>query len=121
MKLLTVFAFASVATFVVLHSAYGSPLPEPVPDQSPAADPSPKADPEPVASPVADPGPSPSPGPVANPNPLPAPSPLGSKGPQAAGGDAKIVAYSANAEPMGPAPGAAPLKMDDVQPDTLAA
>ncbi|XP_017115183.1 tetra-peptide repeat homeobox protein 1 [Drosophila elegans] len=108
MKLITVFAFASVATFVVLHSAYGSPLPEPVPDPSPAADPSPKADPEPVASPVADPGPGPSPGPVANPNPLPASSP-------------PFVPLSANAEPMGPAPGAVPPKMDDVQPDTLAA
>ncbi|KAH8352442.1 hypothetical protein KR084_004184 [Drosophila pseudotakahashii] len=124
MKFLTVFAFACVATFVVLHSAYGSPLPEPVPEPSPVADPKPKpepsADPEPVASPAADPGPNPSPRAEANPNPLPAAAPLESKAPLAAGADGNFVALSANAEPLVPAPGAAP-KMDEAPADTLAA
>ncbi|XP_016963225.1 eumenine mastoparan-OD [Drosophila biarmipes] len=109
MKFLTVFAFACVAAFVVLHSAYGSPLPEPVPDPSPVADPKPKAepspDPEPVASPKAE----------ANANPLPAASPVEPKGAQTAGGDANFVALSANADPMVPAPGAAAPKMDEAQ------
>ncbi|XP_017041248.1 protein TsetseEP [Drosophila ficusphila] len=117
MKFLTVFAFASVATFVVLHSAYGSPLPEPAPGPSPAADPKPvadpSADPEPVASRSADPGPSPNPSLDANPIPLSAASPSGQTGPQAAGGDDNFVALSANAEPMGPAPEAASLTADD--------
>ncbi|EDX03867.1 procyclic form-specific polypeptide B-alpha [Drosophila simulans] len=81
MKFLTVFAFACVATFVVLHGAYGSPLPEPVPDPSPVADPSPSADPSPVADPkpVAEPSANPEPatnaraepGPRSKPNPSP--------------------------------------------------
>ncbi|XP_043650331.1 procyclic form-specific polypeptide A-beta [Drosophila teissieri] len=56
MKFLTIFAFACVATFVVLHGAHGSPLPEPVPEPSPVADP--KLNPEPSANPgtAANPG-----------------------------------------------------------------
>jgi len=103
-----------VATFVVLHSAYGSPLPEPVPDPSPTSDVSR------VGKPVPSPGPNPKA--EANPNPLPAASPpksnlpyLESLGHRAAGGDANFVALSANAEPMIPAPEAAAPKVDEAQ------
>ncbi|EDW88882.1 protein TsetseEP [Drosophila yakuba] len=69
MKFLTVFAFACVATLVVLHGAYGSPLPEPVP--VPVPEPSPVAEPKPNADPAANPGTAanPSAGPAANPKP----------------------------------------------------
>ncbi|XP_039502291.2 procyclic form-specific polypeptide B-alpha [Drosophila santomea] len=67
MKFLTVFAFACVATFVVLHGAYGSPLPEPVP----VPEPSPVAEPKPNGDPAANPGTAanPSGGPAEKPKP----------------------------------------------------
>ncbi|KAH8233990.1 hypothetical protein KR032_010002 [Drosophila birchii] len=90
MKLLTIFAFACVASFVVLHGVYASPLPGP--------EPSPVADPAPKAEPVAKPEPVANIKPVAGLSPV---SPLAAKGPAAAaGGDGNIVALSANAEPM---------------------
>ncbi|KAH8281797.1 hypothetical protein KR054_003004 [Drosophila jambulina] len=96
MKFLTIFAFACVASFVVLHGVYGSPVPgpEPKPDPAPKAEPAPK--PEPVANPK----------PVAVPNPANGPQP-------AAGGEGNFVALSANAEPMVPAPGTGSLKNDE--------
>ncbi|KAH8245699.1 hypothetical protein KR038_006364 [Drosophila bunnanda] len=89
MKFLTIFAFACVASFVVLHGVYGVPVPGP--------EPSPVADPAPKAEPVAKPEPVANPKPVAGPSPLPAPSPMVANGPQDAAG---FVALSANAEPM---------------------
>ncbi|XP_037710416.1 early nodulin-20 [Drosophila subpulchrella] len=108
MKFLTVFAFACVATFVVLHSAYGSPLPEPVPE----SDPRPRPD---VSNATPPTEPRQNPKAEAIPNPSPAASPLESKGAKAAGGDANFVALSANAEPMIPAPEPAVQKIDEAQ------
>ncbi|KAH8341266.1 hypothetical protein KR059_001600 [Drosophila kikkawai] len=97
MKFLTIFAFACVASFVVLHGVSGSPLPVPNPEPSPVPEPAPKA--EPVANPK----------PVAAPNPLPV-----ANAPQsAAAGDGNFVALSANAEPMVLSPEAANLKNEE--------
>ncbi|XP_020806961.1 myrosinase-binding protein 2 [Drosophila serrata] len=100
MKFLTIFAFACVASFVVLHGVSGVPVPAPEPN--PVPDPAPKA--EPVANPK----------PVAGPSPLPAASPMVANGPQdATASDGNFVALSANAEPMVLGQETASLKNDE--------
>lgn len=101
-----------MATFVVLHGAYGSPLPEPIPDPSPVADPSPAANPSPVADPkpVAEPSANPGTGTNAEPGPRSKPNPSPS---------APATLLEANKQDNFAVPllETAPQKLDDVQAD----